>query len=128
MVNLFPDFRKKERLSLSNHGKPLILRTLIFYCYFFIRRILLLEVLSSGCAKLLKSDQFHGLNAQTFFLVQKTVKSRFFKASLAPVSAPDGTTQNGFCETEADCLSALGSGRRTMHCVPRTDNPPTAAG
>ena len=36
---------------------------------------------------------------------------------MAPVSAPDGTTQNGFCETEADCLSALGSVRRTMHCV-----------
>ena len=76
MVNLFPDFRKKERLSLSNHGKPLILRTLIFYCYFFIRRILLLEVLSSGCAKLLKTDQFHGLNAQTFFLVQKNRKNQ----------------------------------------------------
>ena len=79
MVKLFPDFRKKERLSLSNHGKPLILRTLIFYCYFFIRRILLLEVLSSGCAKLLKSDQFHGLNAQTFFLVQKNRKIALFQ-------------------------------------------------
>ena len=64
MVNLFPDFRKKERLSLSNHGQPLIL---------------LLEVLSSGCAKLLKSDQFHGLNAQTFFLVQKNRKIALFQ-------------------------------------------------
>ena len=40
---------------------------------------LLLEVLSSGCAKLLKSDQFHGLNAQTFFLVQKNRKIALFQ-------------------------------------------------